>query len=138
MSNSICVSSFSPPFPPPVRTAFVWPPILRIAQAEGNQVTLVWNRHPRDFVIEPTPGSPVMTKPAEISSFELRYFPKEDERNMSQVTVPKDQYETTISGLRPETEYVFQVSVVCTLCQLSFPLRHCTSCRPPLPPPRRH
>lgn len=55
---------------------------------------------------------PTPTVPAEIISFELKYFAKGSERNSTLVPFPKDQFETTLFGLKPETEYYFQVGPI--------------------------
>ncbi|KAJ6220475.1 hypothetical protein RDWZM_006287, partial [Blomia tropicalis] len=83
------------------------PPILRITSADGTQVSLAWSRSPNDFLADSS--SSISHSPAEITAFELRYHPKNLEQNFSSILVPKDQFDTTLTNLAPQTEYLFQI-----------------------------
>lgn len=90
----------------------IYPPILRITSADGTQISLAWKRNPNDN----SNNDPAN----EITAYELRYHSNDIERNSSSILVSKDQFETTITGLKPQTEYVFQVRIL-LINETSFP-----------------
>ncbi|KAH9529410.1 Ephrin type-A receptor 5 [Dermatophagoides farinae] len=79
----------------------IYPPILRITSADGTQISLAWKRNPNDN----SNNDPAN----EITAYELRYHSNDIERNSSSILISKDQFETTITGLKPQTEYTFQI-----------------------------
>lgn len=90
----------------------IYPPILRITSADGTQISLAWKRNPNDSNQDPSlPSSSSSLNLPEITAYELRYISNdlEQRQNYSTILISKDQTETTLTGLKPQTEYSFQV-----------------------------
>ncbi|KAF7491603.1 Ephrin type-A receptor 4 [Sarcoptes scabiei] len=90
----------------------IYPPILRITSADGTQISLAWKRNPNDSNQDPSlPSSSSSLNLPEITAYELRYISNdlEQRQNYSTILISKDQTETTLTGLKPQTEYSFQI-----------------------------